>query len=120
MTLVQPHGKALGILAADNKFRLALCRLLNWKWFDRIVLTVIIVNSVILGIADYSNLDAEGNLASQGSWRNTVVEQSEPVFTTLFTVEMTIKILAMGFIVGPGTYLRDGWNVLDFIVVVAG
>jgi hypothetical protein len=30
-----------------------------------------------------------------------------------------IKIIAMGFIFGKNTYLKDGWNILDFAVVSA-
>ncbi len=31
---------------------------------------------------------------------------------------MTLKIVAFGFIFNKGAYLRDLWNVLDFIIVV--
>jgi len=30
-----------------------------------------------------------------------------------------LKIVAMGFFSGEGSYLRDGWNCLDFVVVSA-
>lgn len=36
----------------------------------------------------------------------------------LFTAEAIIKIIAMGFAIGQGTYLKDPWNWLDFFVVV--
>jgi hypothetical protein len=54
------------------------------------------------------------------SWRNDLVEESEIVFLVLFTVEAAIKICGMGFVLEKGTYLRNGWNVLDFVVVVTG
>ncbi len=28
-----------------------------------------------------------------------------------------MKVIVMGFCVGPKTYLKDPWNVLDFIIV---
>ena len=31
-----------------------------------------------------------------------------------------LKILGMGFIFNKDAYLRDMWNIIDFIVVVAG
>jgi len=31
---------------------------------------------------------------------------------------MSLKILGLGFIFNKKAYLRDGWNVLDFIIVV--
>ena len=48
-------------------------------------------------------------------------------FTILFTVECLIKVIAMGFLFNNATlrergispYVRDPWNMLDFVVVVA-
>ena len=42
------------------------------------------------------------------------------ILNALFTVEMLIKIIALGFVGHKGSYLRDPWNVMDFIVVVVG
>jgi len=39
------------------------------------------------------------------------------VFLGLYTVEMLIKIVAMGFFLQKNSYLRDTWNILDFIIV---
>ncbi|KAJ9520848.1 hypothetical protein QJQ45_014049 [Haematococcus lacustris] len=39
------------------------------------------------------------------------------VFIGLFTAEAALKILALGFVLAPNTYLRNGWNCLDFLVV---
>ena len=45
-------------------------------------------------------------------------ENSEPIFTALFTLEFLMKVIAYGFIIGKYTYLRDAWNWIDFIVVI--
>jgi hypothetical protein len=37
----------------------------------------------------------------------------------IYTIEMTLKILGMGFVLNRGSYLRDRWNLLDFIIVVS-
>merc|ERR1719191_1145885 len=42
----------------------------------------------------------------------------EQLFTAIFTVECATRILAMGFLLGRHTYLRNPWNVMDFAVVV--
>jgi len=31
-----------------------------------------------------------------------------------------MKIIAYGFAAHPGSYLRNGWNFLDFTIVVIG
>jgi len=36
----------------------------------------------------------------------------------LYTGEMVLKILGLGFIFGKTAYLKDSWNILDFVVVV--
>ena len=46
--------------------------------------------------------------------------RSEYFFTVGFVIEMVLKIVGMGFVMSPGTYLRDGWNTMDFLVVVLG
>ena len=40
------------------------------------------------------------------------------MFIAIFTAEMIVKVIALGFVMHKYAYLRDGWNVLDFTVVV--
>ena len=47
-----------------------------------------------------------------------LTDNSEIFFTVFFTLECVIKVVAMGFILDDGAYLRDGWNWLDFTVVI--
>lgn len=69
------------------------------------------LNSIVLALSDYGNVDSDGFLDTSGSWRNLLVERSEPVFTGIFTAEMVLKIVAMGFFWDKGSYLADPWNV---------
>ena len=77
-------------------------------WFDRIVLAVIVINCVFLA------LDNEIQFISDSS---ALIDN---VFLIIYTIEMTLKIIAMGFVMKPHSYLRDGWNILDFTVVFLG
>lgn len=43
----------------------------------------------------------------------------ENIFQALYTIEMVIKILGMGFIFNKGAYLRDYFNMLDFFIVMS-
>ena len=58
-------------------------------------------------------------MANDNPLRETTQWQTnlELTFNILFTIEMFMKIIALGFVVGRFSYLRDQWNVLDFIVV---
>ena len=37
----------------------------------------------------------------------------------IFGIECVLKIFAHGFVLGKNSYLRSGWNILDFIIVIA-
>jgi Ion transport protein. len=47
-------------------------------------------------------------------------ETTETYFLAIFCVEASLKILALGFVLHPGSYLRNIWNIMDFFVVVTG
>ncbi|CAO2610899.1 Voltage-dependent P/Q-type calcium channel subunit alpha-1A [Lemmus lemmus] len=48
------------------------------------------------------------------------VDDTEPYFIGIFCFEAGIKIVALGFAFHKGSYLRNGWNVMDFVVVLTG
>jgi len=41
------------------------------------------------------------------------------IFLAIFVIEAMAKIIGSGFVLDKNSYLRDGWNVLDFIIVIA-
>ena len=43
---------------------------------------------------------------------------TEMFFTIAFTFEAVARIIALGFCMHKGSYLRNGWNWLDWVVVV--
>ena len=49
---------------------------------------------------------------------NSAIEDSELFFTIVFTIEMLVKMIASGVYFEQEAYLKDGWNVMDFVVVV--
>lgn len=44
----------------------------------------------------------------------------EYVFLVIFTIETFTKILAYGLVMHPSAYIRSGWNLLDFVIVIVG
>ena len=81
--------------------------------FENFIILAIILNSLLLGAYDYADRDSEGT-------HNRNLDQIGNIFTYIFTVECLIKIAAQGFVVHKNSYMRDYWNWLDFIVVLAG
>jgi len=76
--------------------------------FDRFILVVIVINCVFLA------LDQENQLISENS---SMIDLG---FLIIYTGEMILKIIAMGFFMRAHSYLRDAWNILDFMVVILG
>lgn len=98
--------------------------IINHKYFDQFIMFVIILNSVLMAMGEYKNVDDNGDLKTQGSIRNTLIESAELYFLLIFTVEMILKMVGLGVgyhgTTSEKTYFKDYWNMLDFTVVFAG
>ena len=49
-----------------------------------------------------------------------VQETVEYAFLIIFTIETFLKIVAYGLVMHQNSYVRNGWNMLDFVIVVVG
>ena len=74
------------------------------------------MNTVSLALSDYS---FRRTLEKKSSERTLILEKFDILFSMIFISEFLLKIIAMGFVLEKNTYLRNGWNVLDFTVVVS-
>lgn len=52
------------------------------------------------------------------SKRNEILNYFDYVFTCVFTFEMLFKVVDLGVIFHPGSYLREFWNIMDAVVVI--
>ena len=75
--------------------------------FENITITIILLNSATLVLE---------NPADETPPKMVIVER---VFLGLYTFEMIMKILGMGFVFNTGAYLRSFWGILDFTIVVS-
>ena len=115
----------------DSIPRNVIVWLITSRSFTRVVLVLILLNTAFIGLTDCSVVNESLEPAIYGrstippyeelfSWRNALGIYSENVFTGLFAVEMLLKMVAMGVVLGKGSYLRNGWNWLDCTVVISG
>lgn len=104
------RGKSIGIFAHDSRLRIVAALVVEHRYFDRGVLFLILISSVLLAI-DSPLLDPNSSLKK-------TLDNFDNVMTVLFTIEMSIKVVAMGFVRMEKSYLRSNWNKLDFFVVV--
>jgi voltage-gated sodium channel len=76
--------------------------------FQGFIFAVIVLNGVVLGLQTYPGIeDSVGTLL-------TIVNE---VCVGIFVVELAIRISAYGR--RPLDFFRDGWNVFDFVVILA-
>uniref|UniRef100_A0A8C1RAG0 Voltage-dependent L-type calcium channel subunit alpha n=1 Tax=Cyprinus carpio TaxID=7962 RepID=A0A8C1RAG0_CYPCA len=110
---VQRAPRALFCLKLNNPIRRAALHLVEWKPFDIFILLAIFANCVALGVSKPFPED-------DSNATNHDLEQVEYVFLIIFTVETFLKILAYGLVMHPSSYIRNGWNLLDFVIVIVG
>eukprot|EP01052_Picozoa_sp_SAG31_P029737 SAG31_NODE_2981_length_4829_cov_1.746089_3_plen_1001_part_01 len=83
--------------------------------FRTLILVGILSNAVILAIQTPSNDLSDAT--------NQALDGAELGLCLLFSIEATVKIVAVGFIQAPlddgAAYMHSGWNVLDFVIVVS-
>uniref|UniRef100_A0A2K5HNL3 Voltage-dependent N-type calcium channel subunit alpha n=1 Tax=Colobus angolensis palliatus TaxID=336983 RepID=A0A2K5HNL3_COLAP len=77
------------------------------------ILATIIANCIVLALEQHL---PEGDKTPMSER----LDDTEPYFIGIFCFEAGIKIIALGFVFHKGSYLRNGWNVMDFVVVLTG
>eukprot|EP00112_Aurelia_sp_Birch-Aquarium-sp1_P025044 Seg815.2 transcript_id=Seg815.2/GoldUCD/mRNA.D3Y31 product="Voltage-dependent L-type calcium channel subunit alpha-1S" protein_id=Seg815.2/GoldUCD/D3Y31 len=105
-----PQHKSLFIFGPNNPVRAICYKIATNKWFQYICLGSIIISTIILALEDPLN-------------RNTTLAKtvlySDYLFTGIFMVEIIIKIIAFGLVLGdPSCYLREKFNAIDLIVTL--
>lgn len=81
------------------------------RYFDRFVMILIALSSIKLAMESYFVNEPEDS---------TIVSVSndlDSVINYAFILECILKVIALGFAMDEGSYLRDSWNRLDFFIV---
>ena len=76
------------------------------NWFEYLIITVVITNSIVLSLS--------GNLLSKD--KQSGLELTNDLFTYIFLAEFSMKIIGLGLL----EYFSDITNYFDLIVVVCG
>jgi len=81
-------------------------KIIQHPLFDYLILCVVAANSILLAL-DNPTDD-----------KPAVPTGVDNALLAIYTIEMVLKILGMGFVLEKKSYLRDYWNIMDFIIVV--
>uniref|UniRef100_A0A7N8XWC3 Voltage-dependent L-type calcium channel subunit alpha n=1 Tax=Mastacembelus armatus TaxID=205130 RepID=A0A7N8XWC3_9TELE len=111
--------RALFCLNLNNPIRRACISLVEWKPFDIFILIAIFANCMALAVYVPFPED-DSNSTNHDLWEHVVYETVEYAFLIIFTIETFLKIIAYGLVMHQNAYVRNGWNMLDFVIVVIG
>lgn len=101
---------SLFLFAEDHPLRRLMRFIIEWPPFEHVILMTIIANCLVMA--------SEQHLP-RGDRTTTAVklDATEPIFLTIFCVEASCKIIALGLIFHKNSYLRNVWNIMDFFVI---
>ncbi|XP_071964179.1 sodium channel protein type 4 subunit alpha B-like [Antedon mediterranea] len=102
-------SKALFCFSPINPVRRLMLLILTHRLFDIFVILTILVNCIFLAMDVPRPEDEDVPIH---------LEIAEYLFTTIYSIEMMVKVIARGFVLKEFTYLRDPWNWLDFLVIL--
>ena len=103
-----PKYSSFFIFSHTNRFRVACHRFINHNYFGNVVLICILISSGMLAAEDPLNAT---------SHRNIILNYFDWFFTTIFTIEITLKTISDGVILHKGSFCRSYFNLLDILVV---
>jgi hypothetical protein len=107
-----PQGTSCYLFPSDSPMRYWCWRAVRHPIFDRMI-TVAVFLSFGTIVAEAVLYDSEfiSDAYVRITWFTTTLN-------CVFFLEAAVKIIAMGFILGDGAYLRDTFNCIDFLVIV--
>uniref|UniRef100_A0A8C4HEF6 Voltage-dependent L-type calcium channel subunit alpha n=1 Tax=Dicentrarchus labrax TaxID=13489 RepID=A0A8C4HEF6_DICLA len=106
-------ARSLFLFTLKNPFRKACINIVEWKTFEIIILLTIFANCIALAVFLPMPEEDTNNT-------NSSLESLEYIFLIIFTLECFLKIVAYGLVFHEGAYLRNCWNILDFVIVFMG
>ena len=101
--------RSLWVFSPQSAFRRVAFMVAFDKSFEAGVLACILLSSAALAVDDPT--------VKPGSALGLGLGYLDLALTVVFFCEMCVKLIAMGFAMHPGAYLRDAWNALDFVTV---
>lgn len=104
--------KSVYLFHRDGCFRRNVYYTQKHRYFDRFIMILIALSSTKLALESYMvDYEKDHDIVK-------ISEELDSIFNYLFIIEMVMKVIALGFAMDEGSYLRDTWNGLDFFIVV--
>lgn len=80
-------------------------RIIKHPVFELLTLSVVLMNCITI-------------LIDNSGKSSAIFSQIDTFFFVFYLTELFLKVSALGFLLSPDAYLSDGWNKLDFLVIL--
>ena len=107
--LPMPESTSFFMFSTDNSFRKFCHKIVNLQVFNNIILLCIVFSSITLAME---------NPVDKRNLKSEILEVLDKCFTTVFFIEICLKMISYGVIFHKGSFCRNYFNILDIVVVL--
>lgn len=107
-----PTGKSLFLFGPRNPIRKNAHAIVNHPYFDTIILVLLTASTISVAL--------DNPLVAPDSSRTRVLAWLDLLLTILFVLEVVLKVIAQGLYFNANGYLKNNWNVMDFVITTIG
>lgn len=104
----RPTGDSLFFFGPRNPIRVNAWNIVHHPYFDKIVLVLIAASTISVALDNPLNAP-DGSFADMLTWVDFTL-------TLFFVTEVLLKVTAQGLYFSKYAYLRNNWNVMDFVI----
>jgi len=102
--------RSLYIFSKRNPIRSSCLWIIRHRYFETAILIMIAISSIKLSVDTF--------VSSSNDTYTNISDIFDKIVNIFFAVEAITKIISLGFFMDEGSYARDSWNILDFVIVV--
>ena len=104
-------GNSLFIFSSKNPLRVILSRIVVTNIFEMLIFSLVLISAILMVLED--------PLEDPTLEKFAVIKKINDVITYMFVGELLIKLIVFGlYFNGRDSYLKNGWNILDGIIVI--
>lgn len=105
------EGDSLFFFDKESCLRIQVTKFIKSRFFEGFIMLLILISSILLAL--------DNPLNDPDSYLMEFLKDADIILTIFFFIESILKIISYGMLFnGKHSYLRNGWNIIDFAVVI--
>ena len=110
-----PTDKAFFVLGIENPLRQFFFKCSQSPVFQWLMTVSVLISCIVLLITP--PFEEESRPSLMYILNEDQLGLAELIFNIIFTIEVIVLVMAKGFVLGNGTYLRNSWHLFDLIII---